>query len=354
MTFWKWSRTAATNATADSTCPFPEGMNPGALNDGTRGMMAAAAKYRDDISGATLSTGSSSAYAVASFQGYDTLAHLDGALIAFTAHEGNANAATLNVDGLGAKPLRSAPGIDLPSNSLVMGTPYVATYYNTAGEWILQNGFANPYNVPVGGMIEWSFGAAPNSAFAMPYGQTLSRTTFDKLWTQAQIEIAAGSLLYNNGNGTTTFGIFDMRGRVSACPDNMGGSQAGRLNSGSMASVANILGGAGGAATSTLITANLPAYTPAGSIANGTITSLPVIDFNLGLPAYGGWRTASAAASAGGGTIPVPDTSGTSGLLGISSTQAASAFGGTPQGGSSAPTNVTQPTIIVPRILRII
>jgi hypothetical protein len=59
MTFWKWSQTASTNGTADSTCPFPEGMAPSPVNDGVRGAMAALAKYRDDIGGLTATAGTS-------------------------------------------------------------------------------------------------------------------------------------------------------------------------------------------------------------------------------------------------------------------------------------------------------
>jgi hypothetical protein len=99
-------------------------------------MMARLAEFRDDISGAIVTSGTALAYTVSSNQGFDTLAHMDGALIAFTPHATNTGAVTLNVDGLGAKPLRSATGIDLPDGSLILGTPYVATYYNTAGEWI--------------------------------------------------------------------------------------------------------------------------------------------------------------------------------------------------------------------------
>src|SRR3954463_3824906 len=113
MTFWKWSRTASINATADSTCPFPEGMAPSAVNDGVRGAMAALAKYRDDRSGTIVTGGSSTAYTVTSYQGFDTLAHMDGTMIAFTPHATNGATVTLNVDGLGARPLRSAPGADL-------------------------------------------------------------------------------------------------------------------------------------------------------------------------------------------------------------------------------------------------
>ena len=115
MSFWKWSRTAGTNATADGSINWAEGQSPSSVNDSARAMMAAAAKYRDDIAGAILTAGSSSAYTVASYQVFDTLAHLDGAMIAFTPHATSAatppNGVTLNVDGLGAKPLRLSPSV---------------------------------------------------------------------------------------------------------------------------------------------------------------------------------------------------------------------------------------------------
>ena len=52
MPLYRWSQTAASNATADPTCPMPEGMAASAINDGVRGAMAALARYRDDIAGA--------------------------------------------------------------------------------------------------------------------------------------------------------------------------------------------------------------------------------------------------------------------------------------------------------------
>ena len=45
-------------------------------------------------------------------------------------HTTNGATVTLNVDGLGAKPLRSAPSAELLAGVLVQGTPYVPTYYN--------------------------------------------------------------------------------------------------------------------------------------------------------------------------------------------------------------------------------
>ena len=51
MTLYKWSQTASADATADSTINWAEGQAPSSVNDSARAMMAATAKFRDDIAG---------------------------------------------------------------------------------------------------------------------------------------------------------------------------------------------------------------------------------------------------------------------------------------------------------------
>src|ERR1700751_604490 len=113
MPFWKWSRTASSNANADSTINWAEGMAPSAVNDSARAMMARTAEWRDDVLGTITTGGGSTAYTVTRNQGFDTLAHMSGAMLAVRFHAANGAAATLNVDGLGAKPLQSASGVTL-------------------------------------------------------------------------------------------------------------------------------------------------------------------------------------------------------------------------------------------------
>src|SRR5882672_4724954 len=134
MPVWKWSKIASSNASADSTINWAEGQAPSSVNDSARAEMAAVAKWRDDISGTITTGGSSTAYTVASNSTYDTLANMNGAMIAFVPHATSGATVTLNVDGLGAKPLRSAPSVELPAGVLIQGTPYVATYVNATAE----------------------------------------------------------------------------------------------------------------------------------------------------------------------------------------------------------------------------
>src|SRR3981189_1959519 len=128
MTLYKWSQTASSDATAGGVMKWAEGQSPSSVNDSARAMMAATAKYRDDIAGAIVTGGTSTAYTVSSYEVFDTLAHMNGQMIAFTPHATNGATVTLNVDGLGAKPLRCAPSTELLAGVLIQGTPYVAVY----------------------------------------------------------------------------------------------------------------------------------------------------------------------------------------------------------------------------------
>jgi microcystin-dependent protein len=252
MSFWKWSRTAANNASADGSINWAEGQAPSTVNDSARAMMAAAAKYRDDIAGAIATGGTGTAYMLTSFQAFDTLANMNGAMIAFTPHATNGGSCTLNVDGLGAKPLRSAPSVELAAGVLVQGTPYAATYYNATNEWILQ-GFLGAPGIPLGVALPYFGTTAPASAFALPFGQAISRTTYANLF-------ALLGTTYGAGDGSTTFNIPDLRGYVLAGKDDMGGSAANRITNAGSGITGTTLGATGGAETVTLTTAQMPTH----------------------------------------------------------------------------------------------
>lgn len=119
---------------------------------------------------------------------------------------------------------------------------------------VTKNG--NPL-LPVGlGPLPWS-GTAEPVGWVLCYGQSLSRTTYAALWAFAQAEIALGNTLYGPGDGTTSFTVADIRGRLPAGKDNMGGSAAGILTT-TMTPNGNTLGATGGGQFSTLDQTNLP------------------------------------------------------------------------------------------------
>lgn len=215
-----WSQTAASNASADSNINFAEGMAPSAVNDSARALMASAAKWRDDICGINVTGGSGTAYTLTSNQ---TIAsNLNGMTIQFTPGTTNTGAVTLSVDSQTAKPIRFATGVDLPAGALISGSLYQVTYRSAVEEWLLHSFDASVYAIPVGGSIDYFGATAPNGAFVFPYGQAISRTVYSTLYSLL-------GTTHGSGDGSTTFNVPDIRGRVVAGKDNMGGSSAGRL-----------------------------------------------------------------------------------------------------------------------------
>jgi microcystin-dependent protein len=312
MTLYKWSQTASADATADSTINWQEGQAPSSINDSARAMMAATAKYRDDIAGAIVTSGTSTAYTVSSYEVFDTSAHLNGQMIAFTPHVTNGATVTLNVDNLGAKPLRSAPNVELLAGTIIQGTPYVATYNNSDGAFYLQGFFGNPYNIPLGGGLPFIGTTAPNSSFVFPYGQAISRTTYAALFSLV-------STTYGSGDGSTTFNIPDFRGRVLAGKDDMGGSAAGRLTTSGSGIIGTTLGAAGGTETETLTLAQLPTgigvtgtvtvNSTVGNIVQGSIGGLNNGSFTT-FDVLNAGATSGGVTSTGGNTMTSFNTSG--------------------------------------------
>ena len=342
MTLYKWSQTASADATADATINWAEGQAPSSVNDSARAMMAATAKYRDDIAGAIVTSGTSTAYAVSSYQGFDTLAHLNGQMIAFTPHTTNGATVTLNLDSLGAKPLRSAPNTELVAGAIIQGTPYVATYNNSDGAFYLQGFFGNPYSIPIaGGMDYWGF-TAPNSNFAFPFGQAISRTTYASLFA-----IIGGQ--YGDGDGATTFNLPDKRGRVSAALDNMGGTYAARLTGsglgfGAQGGSPTNLGSSGGLESEALALSQIPTgITSSVSVVtpNSIYLTAPGTGFGIEQISYQAGTAGVPQVFAPGAVIePVPSITSTG-------------SGTSNNTGGGAHQNV-QPTIVCNYIMRII
>lgn len=315
-----WSKTAATNNTVDSAVNWQEGQAPSSVNDSARGMMAATAKWRDDLNGTITSTGTAGAYAVSTNQSFASLTN--GYEVAFIAHATNTAAPTLSVDSLTAKPIRSAAGTEIPAGVLVAGTPYRATYYSTnGGEWVLHGFYGSPYLIPIAGGLDYWGATVPNSSFAFPVGQAISRATYATLF-----DIIGTT--HGSGDGSTTFNLPDKTGRVSAMKE----SSATRLTSTYFGGNSTVLGATGGSESKTLLTANLPPYTPTLSSTNA-LSRAHVTKLNLGV--------------GGGGNVHdwliIDGQNPTDATITMNA-----------QGGTSTPVATVQPTIVCNYIMRII
>ena len=107
--------------------------------------------------------------------------------------------------------------------------------------------------VPVGTVLSFAGVLAPDG-YLMCAGQAVSRSTYANLFTVI-------GTTYGSGNGTTTFNVPDLRGRVAAGKDDMNGSAANRITN---TFDGKLLGNAGGAERHTLSIAELAAHDHTG------------------------------------------------------------------------------------------
>jgi microcystin-dependent protein len=117
----------------------------------------------------------------------------------------------------------------------------------------------------VSGMLMPYAGATAPSGWLLCYGQAISRTTYADLFT------AIGTV-YGTGDGSTTFNLPDLRGRVVAGQDDMGGSSANRLTDQTGGLNGDTLGDTGGSETHTLTEAQLPAHSHGNVVTNVSAT----------------------------------------------------------------------------------
>lgn len=122
------------------------------------------------------------------------------------------------------------------------------------GKLLTASGVIDPAigGTPAGAVLAFAGATAP-TGWLLCYGQLVSRTTYSALFD------AIGTT-YGAGDGSTTFALPDMRGRVAAGKDNMGGTAASRLTTAAGGVDGVTLGAAGGGQTHTLTTAQMPAH----------------------------------------------------------------------------------------------
>ena len=178
----------------------------------------------------------------------------------------------------------------------------------------------------VAGMVMPFAGAAAPTGWLLAYGQAASRSTYSSLFT------AIGTT-YGSGDGSSTFNLPDLRGRVAAGKDNMGGSAASRITSSQSNSDDPItgatLGDTGGDEVQGLLEGHLAAHSHSGGTYQASFNRL-VTSSGSGVVARG------------------PNIDGSS-----FTTQTYSVTGSSGSTGSGTPVNNMQPTIILNYIIKI-
>lgn len=206
------------------------------------------ARWLADNSGTLDATGSSNAFAVTTSQGFTE--YFDGMTLTFTANHTISGAATLNVNEIGAESLKKDAAGDTENGDIVIGQRVAVSYDGTNFQIVgrIKQEAAVDQRL-VGEVIDYSGSTAP-AGWLFCSGQAVSRTTYADLF-------AIISTTYGVGDGSTTFNVPDLRGRVVA---GLGGTTAGRLTGAGSGIDGDTLGDTGGAETHTLTEDEMPSH----------------------------------------------------------------------------------------------
>ena len=140
------------------------------------------------------------------------------------------------------------------AQKLVAGDGVMLTEMNDGGDETLEISVAQPGSVLPAGSVSAYAGVMLPEGWLFCDGAAVSRETYAVLF-------AAIGDVYGAGDGTTTFNLPDLRGRVAAGRDDMGGTAAERLTAGSAAGLnGTVLGGAGGNQQHQLAVSEIPSH----------------------------------------------------------------------------------------------
>jgi microcystin-dependent protein len=193
----------------------------------------------------------------------------------------------------------------------------------TSGQAVVSDGdgsFSYESNiVPSGALMPYAGTSAP-TGFLLCDGSAVSRTTYATLFS-------AISTTYGSGDSSSTFNLPDLRGRVIAGQDDMGGASANRLTNQTGGLNGDDLGATGGSETHALTTAQLASHTHSFSDTD-SITAMTFLNDGLGV------------------------NRGGSGASSSSNSISVSISGTTGSAGSGSAHNNVQPTIILNYIIK--
>lgn len=195
---------------------------------------------------------------------------------------------------------------------------------------------------PTGMVVSFAGSTAP-TGWLLCYGQNVSRTTYADLF-------AVISTTYGSGDGSTTFTLPDLRGRVVAGQDDMGGSSANRLTGLSGGIDGDVLGGTGGDESHALTEAQLASHDHSvdpPSTASGTESADHTHTVSGNTGTVSAWHThtynrgSNNGRASGGGAVQNNDFSGPSSNTSNPSANHTHSFSDVSTGRSAAHTHTT-------------
>ena len=170
-----------------------------------------------------------------------------------------------------AKIADDAVGADAVADNSIGAAAINISGNGTSGQAVVSDGdgsFSYQSNiVPSGALMPYAGTSAP-TGFLLCDGSAVSRSTYATLFS-------AVSTTYGSGDGSSTFNLPDLRGRVVAGQDDMGSASANRLTDQTGGLNGDTLGATGGSETHTLTTAQLASHTHTFSDTDAHTVSFP-------------------------------------------------------------------------------
>jgi microcystin-dependent protein len=189
---------------------------------------------------------------------------------------------------------------------------------------------------PVGTVLDYAGTSAP-TYWLLCYGQEVSQATYAALYA------IVGTTFNTGGEGAGNFRLPDLRGRVVAGQDDMGGSSADRLTGVTGSVNGDTFGATGGAETHVLTTAQLAAHTHTANVTDTHTHGLPASIAGTAFSGSTAFFTNANGATLINANVTQTSTVASGGAGSISVTNV--------NAGSDAAHNNVQPTIILNKII---
>lgn len=211
---------------ADNTGRWPENMQFSAVNDAGRADEGIIARWWRDNNGSLAASGSSNAFTVTSNR---TIAQLyDDLTLCFTANHTITGACTLNLNGIGAKAIKSPNGANLGSGAIVEGQPVHVVYKSGPDAWLMVSAPAHMLGyatTSVAGVVELATDGEMEAASSTDRAVTPGRQKFHPMHPKAgaKINVSGGTPVLGTSYGVSSvsdLGVGHYRVTLSPAMDN--------------------------------------------------------------------------------------------------------------------------------------